>query len=175
MAKEYNITRTAGRCCACGRRMQPDEEFVATVREADEEADGELLREDFCLACWESAGEEARSAPGVLGTWRSRLPATREPKKRTFVDDDLLVSFFHRLEGAEEPGRVQLRFVLALILLRKKLLVYDRSDRDADGRDVWSMHLKGEKTTCKVIDAEMDEEKIAEVSRRLGEILEGEL
>ena len=175
MAKEYNITRTGGRCCACGRRMQPGEEFVATVREADGAAEEELLREDFCTACWEAAGDEARSAPAVLGTWRSRVPATKEKKRRAFVDDDLLIGFFQRIEGAREPARVQLRFVLALVLMRKKLLVYDRCDRGPDGRDVWTMHLKGEKKTCKVIDANMDEDKIAEASRQLGEILEGEL
>ncbi|HUT01632.1 MAG TPA: hypothetical protein VM031_04200 [Phycisphaerae bacterium] len=175
MAKEYNIIRTAGRCSACDRQMQPEEEFVATVRPGESDDDEQFLREDFCLSCWQAAGEEGREPSGRLGTWRSRMPAPREKPKRTFVDDELLLEFFRRLEGADEPARVQLRFVLALILMRKKLLVYDGSHAAGDGRDVWSLHLRGETETCKVVDPHMDDEKIAEVSRQLGDVLEGEL
>jgi hypothetical protein len=175
MAKEYNITRTAGRCRACGRRMQPAEEFVATLRQADEDPQQEFLREDFCASCWDAAGDESRSAGGILGTWRSRVPSPKEKRRKTFVDDELLTDFFRQLEGASEPARLQLRFVLALILMRKKLLVYDSSDRAPEGHDVWTMHFKGERDTCKVVDPDMDEEKIAEVSRHLGDVLEGEL
>ena len=34
MAKEYNITKTSGRCVACQREMAPGEEYIATIREA---------------------------------------------------------------------------------------------------------------------------------------------
>jgi len=174
MATEYNITRTAGRCAACGREMEPAEEFVATIRQADEDADEEFLREDFCMGCWAGAEPDRAAAPDVFGIWRSRVPAPKE-KKKLFVDDELLVSFFERLADSEEPARVQFRFVLALILMRKKLLVYDRSDRGDDGRDVWTLHFRGEKDAHKVIDPNLDEEKIADVSQQLGQILEGEL
>jgi len=173
MAKEYNITRATGRCAGCDKEMQPAEEFVATVREAPEEAEEDFARADYCLACWQAAGEAAAAEPGVLGVWRSRVPAPRE-KKRTFVDDELLISFFERLEGTEEPAKRDFRFVLALILMRKKLLVYDRSE-PADGHDVWTMHFRGADAKCSVIDPHMDEEQVSEVSRQLGDILEAEL
>ena len=174
MAKEYDITRTTGRCAACDREMQPGEEFVATVRQAPDDADVQFLRRDLCLGCWGASEAEAADDPDVLGTWRSRVPAPRE-KKKTFVDDEVLVGFFERLDGADEPAKVQFRFVLALILMRKKLLVYDRSDVDGAGGDVWTMHFRGADKPCKVIDPHLDEEQISSVSRQLGEVLEGEL
>ena len=68
-----------------------------------------------------------------------------------------------------------MRFVLALLLMRKKLLVYDRSCTGEDGAEVWTMHFKGSDQTYQVTDPHMDEEKISQVSQQLGQILEGEL
>jgi hypothetical protein len=174
MGKEYDITKATGRCSACGKEMMPGDELVATVRPAPEEADEQFVRRDFCPACWDAADEDAKGGPEVFGTWRSRVPAPKD-RKRTFVDDELLTSFFERLEGSDEPARVRFRFVLALILMRKRLLVYDRSEPAGEGRELWTMHLKGSDRPCEVIDPHLDEEQIAEVSQQLGEILEGEL
>jgi len=222
MAKEYNITKTSGRCVACQREMVPGEEFVATIRETapapvpavaeqaqgpaaakpagpktpgkagakpagksagkaksaaaaePQEPEDQFAREDYCAACWAKADEQTRTSPSLFGVWHSRVPEPRE-KRRTFVDDDLLVNFFDRLEGAEEPAKVQFRFVLALILMRKRVLIYDRMDHQADGQEVWTMHLKGSESRCQVVDPHLEEDRIAEVSQQLGSILEGEL
>ena len=168
MAKEYSISKTVGRCSVCMQELQPGEQFVATVREAQDE----LQREDFCAACWQAGPKD--DAPGLLGVWRPRISQPNE-KKKLFVDDDLLMAFFERLDGAEEPAKVSFRFVLALVLMRKKLLVYDNEAKAADGSDVWITHFKGDDRKHNVIDPHMDEDKIAGVSRQLGEILEGEL
>jgi len=168
MAKDYNISKTAGLCAACRKDLQAGEQFVATVRQ---EAD-EFLRADYCLACW---GEGPRdSQADVVGVWRSRVPQPQE-KRRLFVDNELLINFFERLDGAESTAKLCFRYVLALVLMRKKLLVYDRTERGDDGTEIWLMHFKGSEHVHRVIDPKMDEEKIAQVSRQLGQILEGEL
>jgi hypothetical protein len=174
MAKEYNITRTAGRCTACQQELAARQEFVATVREvAGPDDEDELVRQDYCLDCWGPAREATTADKSVFGIWHARAPAPKE-KKKTFVDDDLLVNFFDRLEGADEPAKVQFRFVLALILMRKKLLAYDGIEPgQADGP--WLMHFRGSGRKCKVADPHMDEDKIAQVSRQLGEVLEADL
>lgn len=169
MAKEYEISKVSDLCRHCGREIAPGEELVATVVEADEQ----LERRDYCPACWEVVRAE-RDEADLFGLWRTRIPMPQE-KKKLFVDDDLLVNFFERLDGSEDASRLSFRFVLALILMRKKVLVYDRSVKDEAGRDVWRMHLRGDERPHEVIDPQMDDEKIADVSRRLGEILEGEL
>jgi hypothetical protein len=177
MAKEYNITRSAGRCTACQAELAPQQEFVATVREvpAADDPDGQeqLAREDYCLACWAPLREKAAADRSILGIWQSHVPEPKE-KKKTFVDDEVLVNFFERLEDAEEPAKIQFRFVLALILMRKKMLVYDGLE-SGEGDMPWLMHFRGSGKKCRVVDPHMDEDKIAEVSRQLGEVLEGDL
>jgi hypothetical protein len=201
MAKDYDeiVSKPTGVCSGCGRAFEPGEEYVATVREA-----GELFeRQDFCTACRPAGGEEdhaAREANGdaaaeqaegglaraaddappaeddaaVLAVWPARAPRPTE-KRKLFVDDDVLLNFFRRLDGAEAEHKVNFRFVLALVLMRKKLLVYEGSKKLDDGREVWTMRYKGGDETCRVTDPHMDEPKIAEVSDQLNQILETEL
>ncbi len=167
MAKQYNIARTEGTCHACQRKFEPGDHLVATVRDGEQE----LQRLDYCPECWDSSDT---SRDPLLGVWRTRLPQARE-KKKLFVDDEVLVSFFQRLEDAEEESRVAFRFVIALVLMRKKKLAYESSKTDDQGRDRWTMRLRGTDETYEVIDPQLDEQRIAEVSDQLGQILEAEL
>ena len=168
MAKEYNIAKTSGQCVRCGKDLEPGEQIVAALKETETD----LQRKDFCAGCWENqAGDEQDE---LFGTWRSCIPRPHE-KKKTFIDDDLLVDFFRRLEGTDAPGKINFRFVLGLLLMRKKLLVYDGTESASPEADVWEMHVKGSDKGCKVIDPHMDEDRIAEVSDQLGQILEAEL
>jgi hypothetical protein len=170
MAREYSISKTAAQCRSCGQELAPGSEFVAAVREGAQE----LEREDFCPTCWEARSRQPNQAPGVLAEWRSRVPQ-RQEKKKLFVDDELLVRFFNRLADSQEPSRQCFRFVLALVLMRKKVLIYDRLAKLDDGRDAWAMHFRQGQEPATVIDPHMDAEAIARVSQHLGEVLEGEL
>lgn len=167
MAKEYNIARITPQCSKCSRQFTPGEEFVAVLRETKDD----FAREDYCPGCWQAPAEAQND---LVGQWRSHVPAAKE-KKKLLVDDDLLLSFFERLEGAEEPAKVAFRYVLALVLMRKKLLVYDGREVLAGDGEKWKVHLKGTDRALEVVDPRMDEEKIAQISQHLGEILQGEL
>jgi hypothetical protein len=167
MAREYQISRQTGRCCDCGREIEPGGEFVAAVREVA----SELQRQDHCPACWDSRAKDGGAA---LAEWRGRAPA-KEEKKKLFVDDEVLAQFFRRLDGETNPERQSFRFVLALVLMRKKILIYDRLEKLPDGRDAWRMHFRRGQEQAGVIDPRLDAEGIAQVSRQLGEILETEL
>src|SRR5690242_12733643 len=103
MAKEYNISKTSGVCFDCKKEMVVDQEYVATVRESGEE----FAREDFCLECWQKNPRDNDQA--VFGIWRGRV-LPHEEKKKLFVDDELLVNFFQRLEGNAEPAKISFRF-----------------------------------------------------------------
>ena len=141
---------------------------MAVLRETAEA----FVREDYCLPCWQ--GNPREEGADIVGVWKAHVPPPAD-KKRMFVDDEMLVNLFHRLEEAVEPAKVNFRFVLALVLMRKKMLVYDRME-SAAGVEVWQMHFRGlSEQVHRVVNPHLDEEKIAEVSGHLGEILQGEL
>ena len=165
MAKEYDIAKPAGVCVGTGRHMEPGEEFVAVLRDTD---DG-LTREDYCVAHWDE--HPCDDDPKVLGVWRTRVPEP-QAKKKLLIDNELLMNLFERLEGDEESSRINFRYVLTLILMRKKLLVYDHTETDGQGREVWRLRTRGSDRTHEVVDPKLDESQIADLSENLGEIME---
>ena len=164
MAKEYEIARASGVCGACGRELAAGEEFVVVLHDRGET----LEREDLCSGCW--AGR-AEGEPSAFSVWRARVPTPDEPK-RQFVSNEVLLECFERLEGDQAPGKINFRFVLALMLMRKRLLVYDASEADEEGRDIWTMHLKADARPVRVIHPDLDEGQMAEVTAQLGAVFE---
>jgi hypothetical protein len=172
MAKDYNISKPACLCQGCSRQLQPGEKFTAALKEAATAGGDEYVREDYCQDCWPAW--QGKLGADILGVWQSAVPQGKE-KKKVFIDDDLLINFFNRLENADTPAGVNLRFVLALVLMRKKLLVYDKMEKLDDSQEIWLMRFKGSDEVQRVVNPRLDEQKIADVSMQLGQILEGEL
>lgn len=168
MAKDFNIARSAGYCVRCEKPLVEREEYMAVV--VDHGA--EFERQDWCLACWDAPGREPIDE--AFGQWRTAIPA-KEARKKLFVDDDLLMNFFQRLADDPQPARQRFRFVLTLVLMRKRLLTYVESVKADDGADLWRLRQRGTGDMHDVIDPHLDEDQIAGVSEQLSDILQGEL
>ncbi|MEE9293340.1 MAG: hypothetical protein V3W34_00030, partial [Phycisphaerae bacterium] len=97
-----------------------------------------------------------------------------EKKKRLLVDDDVLVNFFRRLKDETRLVRLQFRFVLALILMRKRLLKYEETKR-ADEKEYWVMRLGKEAERHSVLNPRLTDDEIETVSKELGAILHGDV
>ncbi len=178
----YQIDRPSGQCAATGRELEPGEPFYAALVEDET---GALQRADYCVEAWE-AGEQPDAC---FGFWKSTVPEPNA-RRKPFVDDAVLLNLLRRLEEADQPQRVAFRFVLMLILMRKKLLRYDRTERrpDSEGveREWWILTPKADPTkgplgrwsadeTLVVLDPNLDETGIDQVTEQLGEILNAEL
>jgi hypothetical protein len=124
-------------------------------------------RVDCDLACWERLDRK-----GVVAFWQTVMPRA-EQKKKLFVDDAILCEIFERLNGASEAAKLSFRFVLGLILMRKRLVIFDGTEKDGE-REVWKVRLKGRPETLDLVNPRLGEEQIREVSAQLGEILQQE-
>jgi hypothetical protein len=162
-----HVPRAVGTCGHCQRPIAPGEKFTAALRETLQG----LERLDRCEDCRKQEGFDPT---GLLCFWQTVMPAAAEQKKNLLVDDEVLCTLFERLGEAAEPMKVQFRFVLGLILIRKRLVVYESTRHDPDGRDVWLVHMKGSQTTLELADPKLTEQQVAEVSGQLGQILSEE-
>jgi hypothetical protein len=160
---EWEITRPLGQCCGTGRQIAPNEEYFATLVETD----GGLERRDFCAEYWQN------NTPKVYCYWRSKLPDP-EHKKQLFVDDDMLMAFFERLEQENEQEKLNFRFVIMLVLMRKRRLKYD-STISRDGAEIWKLRVVGSDEYVEVVNPHLDEQQIQALSLQIGEILQVEL
>lgn len=161
----YDVPRPAGHCHVTGRKIEAGEKFFTAIRETPEG----IGRVDVSPEAW-----EAFDRAGVLAFWQTVMPA-HEEKKKVFVDDEVLCTLFERLADASEPVKVNFRFVLGLILMRKRLIVYEDARHEEGGRDVWIVRMKGRDDRLDLIDPKLDEQQVAEVSQQLGEILNQEI
>lgn len=166
----YDVARATGRCASTGAVIAPGETYIATL--CERESDDGFDRLDYSMQAWERGDRPQR----LFSSWRAVMP---EPSRRAgaFVDDEVLLNLFHRLADDPQPQRIAYRFVLALILLRKRLLKHD-STQNRGEQVVWLMRLKGEPPETppiEVADPRLTSEQVREVSDQLGEVLRGEL
>ena len=95
-------------------------------------------------------------------------------KKQLFINDEMLMAFFERLENETDEEKVNFRFVLTLILMRKRKLKYDSSKPD-NGREIWTLKVTSEQRTVEVINPNLTEDKVTELSSQMGQILQVDL
>ena len=160
----YDVPRPGGKCAASGRDIVPGEKFIAAVRETPTG----LERLDIASECWENFDRA-----NLLGFWQTTMPH-QDQKKKLFVDDEVLGTLFERLADATEPAKINFRFVLGLILMRKRLIVYEGARREGE-RDMWIVRMKGKDQRLDLVDPKLSEQEMAEVSQQMGQILNEEL
>ena len=162
--EQWESARPTGVCAATGRELPEGEEYYAVLFE-----DGDSFRrEDYSAEAWQGPPVQAYCH------FRTRVPVREPKKKRLLVDDEMLVNFFQRLAEETEPVRLQFRFVLALILMRKRILRYEQTVNDA-GAEYWQMRLVKEKSLHRVLNPQLTDEQIDGVSQQLGAILHGDV
>jgi hypothetical protein len=161
---EWEINRPLGQCCATEKEIEPGEEYFAALVETE---DG-LERRDFCAEYWQN------NTPQVYCYWKTRLPDPEQKKQQLFVDDDMLMAFFERLEQESEQEKINFRFVIMLVLMRKRRLKYD-STMSRDNEEVWKLRVVGADQFVEVVNPHLDEDQIEQLSSQIGEILQVEL
>jgi hypothetical protein len=160
----YDVARPIGKCAVTGEPIVAGDKFMAALRETPQGFE----RVDVSMNAWPTFDHG-----GVVAFWQATMPA-HEQKKKLFVDDEVLCDLFERLKDTTEPPKLNFRFVLGLILMRKKMLIYDTS-RSEDGKDIWEMHFKGREEKFDLLNPKLDESQMAEVSQQLGQILNEEV
>ena len=163
---DWEINKPLGQCFGSGRRIQHGQEYFGALVVAEEG----LQRRDFCAEYWLS------EKPDVFCHWKTRLPDPGQ-KKQLFVDDQMLMSFFERLARETDQEKIDFRFVLTLILMRKRLLKYSES-RIEDGKEIWRLRIPGDRSAeglVEVVNPHLDAEQIEQLSSQMGEILHTDL
>ena len=204
--ESWNVGKASGQCAGCGavlgagiacwaalvERPKAQSASVpaaapAPAADASKPADDKVVspyaRVDFCEACWAAGKRPDASAGDMISFWKTLMP---EPtaKRKLLVDDAVLVDLFERLEDKPEAQDVRFRFVLALILMRKRILRYEKSTvqgQGAEAREVWDMVLRGSEKEAReprpltVVNPSLTPEQISEVSGQLTQILAEEI
>jgi hypothetical protein len=168
MLLDFEVQRSTRRCAATDRPLEPGElsYSVLEVNGAD------VVRKDYCSEAWTGPPESA------LGWWKARVP---EPtaKKVKLAPNDVLLELFDEL--ADRPEQSDLRYVLVLLLIRRRVLRLDApteivgtSTRHANvesSHETMSVYCPKRETTYSVPAVMPDPARIDEIQQQLSDLL----
>ena len=156
---EYQIQGNTRRCAVTGRELRPGEKFYSVL--VDEA--GQLVRRDYSAEAWSGPPAD------VFGFWTGRIPADNE-KRLPPIDDEMLVDCFQRLEGQTDPGRVNFRYVVALLLMRRKRFRFEEA-RVESGQEVLRLRCARTRAVHEVVNPRLTEEAMAAVQDEVFKVL----
>ena len=160
---DWVINKPLGECCGTGRQIEPGEEYFGALVETEQG----LERRDYSAEFWE------KEKPEAFCFWKTKLPDPEE-KKELFVSDEMLMAFFERLAPETDPEKVNFRFVLALVLMRKRRLKYDGTKMEGV-KEIWRLRIVGQKEIAEVVNPHLDDEQIEQLTSQIGQILQADL
>lgn len=165
--REYKIGTSSRSCQACGHEFGVGDEYFSAVVETDEE--DRLARQDFCPACWQGG------AGAFFSFWKTRIPEPEAPDRRgpALVDLGRLMQLFEHLAESPDEQAQRFRYVLALVLMRKRRLRLADSRRLRGGRgEVLTLREPGTDRRHVVEAPGITDDEIRSVADRLREILD---
>jgi hypothetical protein len=119
MLLDFEVQRCTRRCAATENPLEPGDVCYSVLL-----AEGaDVIRKDFSSQAWSGAPE------GSLGWWKSRIPESTA-KKIKLAPNDVLLQLFEQL--ANRPEQSDLRYVLALLLIRRRVLRLDFAELESD-------------------------------------------
>ena len=114
--EQWNIRSRAHACHITGEPFQEGETFITALYL---EKDGSLERQDFSLPGWEARED---GAPEPFSSWRSvYVPPVHEVKVEPLKKESA-EELLRRLIEEDEPHTENVRFILAVMLERQKIL-----------------------------------------------------
>lgn len=183
---EWSIGRNSKQCATCDRAFTGGDEFFSALYD-----DGDkFFRRDFCANCWDGCGSKA-----IFSFWKARVLVENKDTHRVAFDADIILDLFLRIEsksagsvvasnGAIAPesvpdaeldvnrtSAVNLQFVLALFLMRKKIFKLKHSCKVAEGEKMVFYFPKG-KRDVEVINPELTPDEIERITEKVKTLFE---
>ncbi len=113
--QEFTIQRSSRKCHQGDRPFEPGERYYSAVLQRG----SELVRQDFCKGNWHGPPDR------TVGWWVSQMPAKRTGKL-TLAPTIVLLDALEKL--CEQPEDGDLAYLLAVLLIRRRLLAEQSSD-----------------------------------------------
>jgi hypothetical protein len=168
MLLDFEVQRSSRRCAATDLPLEPGDVCYSVL----EIRGAEVLRKDFSSAAWTDPPAEA------FAWWRTRIP---EPvaKKVKLAPNDVLLELFDQM--ADEPLHEDMRYVLTLLLVRRRVFRLEAVAELPNGtkaqtqsdtvRDAMCVYCPKRETNYLVPTAMPNNERIEEIQKRLSDLL----
>jgi hypothetical protein len=156
---DYQIQANTRLCSVTGRELKPGDKFFTVLLDEG----GKFIRHDYSADAWQGP------PPNTFSFWTGRVPP-QEESRRPRIDDDLLVDCFQRLEGQTEPDRLNFRYVIALLLMRRKRFKFEEVQTE-DDRETLIVRCVRTRNVYRVENPRLTEEEMVRVQEEVFKVL----
>jgi len=156
---EYDIAPFSRHCVQSGRELRPGERYYSVVID---QPDG-WKRLDYAEEAWPGPPSDC------VAWWRSRIEPESAARRR-WAPNDVLLQFFDR--WADQPETADIRYVLALLLVRRRVMKIEDEKEDAAGRKITVFYCPRRDQSYELPAVVPTEARAAEIQEQLAALLQ---
>jgi len=157
---DIEIQRCTRRCAATGQELSAGEEFYSVLV-----PDGkEIQRQDYSITAW---GEPPDNA---IACWKSRMPDPAA-NRLNWAPNDVIRHYFEELGKNGDPQHQDTRYVLTLLMIRRRIVRLEEVDRQHKDRQKLVVYCPKNETEYQVPVMEPTPERIVEIQDELAKLL----
>jgi len=156
---DYDIERCTRRCAATDRELKIGETCYSVLV-----AEGSaVVRRDYSKEVWTGPPDDA------VGWWQTTI-ADPHAGRMYWAPNDVMLHYFERV--LEDPTAADARFVLALLLVRRRVLRVEAHEQDQIGQRVLVLHCARKECEYRVNEVLPTPERAAAIEQQLAELLQ---
>src|SRR5688500_4462380 len=156
---DFEIQRCTRRCFASERELRPGETFYSVLV-----ADGaNVVRRDFSIQAWTEPPDDA------IGWWKS-VYVDAAANRLHWAPNDVMLNYFERLDG--NAAAEDARYVLALLLVRRRVLRVEKTETDEAGRETLVLFCARNEAEYRVSVKMPTAERVAAIQDELAQLLQ---
>ena len=156
---DYDFQRCTRRCAATDRELKIGETCYSVLLPEG----SAVARRDYSQEAWTGPPDKA------IGWWQATI-VDPHAGRMYWAPNDVMLHYFERL--LEDSSAADARFVLALLLVRRRVLRLEAHEQDQTGQRVLVLHCARNECEYRVNEVTPSAERAAEIERQLAELLQ---
>lgn len=156
---DYEVQRSARRCTVSGREFAAGAMYYSVLL-----AEGaDLKRYDYAADAWQGPPQDA------VGWWKSQVPSKTDARKR-WAPNDVMLDFWDELAG--QPDKQDMRYVLTLLLVRRRVFRLEEETQDTKGPEVLAVYCPRREVSYQVPVVPPEPTRVEQIQEELAALLQ---
>ena len=155
---DFQFQKCSRRCLATDEEFKPGDVFYSVL--VDEQ--GELVRRDYAEAAWPGPPDDS------LGWWQSRMPDPTS-NRVDWAPSDVMIHYFEQL--ADTASRQDLRYVLALLMIRRRIVRLEDTEANEQGQAQMVLYCPKNEKEYRVTVVHPAQTRVEEIEQALAGML----
>jgi len=118
LALDWEVGRSQRSCSVTGKFFEEGEHYYSALLETK---DG-FARHDYSEDAWDKLEEK----DNFFSFWKTKVLPNTDKGKKLVIDLDAFYAFFCNLAQSQDENKILFRYLVALLLVRKRVLRLDR-------------------------------------------------